>query len=317
VQHKRREPGRAAELVLVDELLDAYLTNRQLKGKDVSTAQSHMKALRPAFGNLKAVDCTMDVIETVQLTWQEKQTSNAAINRRLNTLRAAFNLALRAKRIPGVPHVPHLDEPDRRGRHLSATDAAALDEKLPPYVKLVFMFALENGTRKGQLTRTLRRFVDLERGLIAWPKDECKAKEPHTLVLEGTSLELIVSLMKKPPIHCNYLFHGPRCAPGHRPSKRYGCVGDFKRAWRTALKAAGLPVGRKHGGFVFHHTRNTAVTNLRASGLEEADCMQVTGHQTARVFRHYDCGVVEALRQRIAAARTKAATLRPLHSVSR
>jgi hypothetical protein len=141
--------------------------------------------------------------------------------------------------------------------------------------------------------------------------------EPHTLVLEGTSLELIVSLMKKPPIHCNYLFHGPRCAPGHRPSKRYGCVGDFKRAWRTALKAAGLPVGRKHGGFVFHHTRNTAVTNLRASGLEEADCMQVTGHQTARVFRHHDCGVVEALRQRIAAARTKAATLRPLHSVSR
>jgi integrase len=162
----------------------------------------------------------------------------------------------------------------------------------------------------------LRRYVDLELGVVSWPPFECKHKEAHTLPLEGASLELVTALMKKPPLWCPYLFHGPRCKPGRQPSKRYGCVGDFKRAWRTALTAAGLPIGRKSGGFVFHHTRNTAVTNLVASGLAEADCMQVTGHQTNHTFRWYDIGNVNALRQRIAAARTSAA-LTPLHSVAR
>jgi hypothetical protein len=51
--------------------------------------------------------------------------------------------------------------------------------------------------------------------------------------------------------------------------------------------------------------------------MDEADCMKITGHQTSHVFRHYDLGNVEALRQRLAAARTKAATLTPLHAVAR
>jgi integrase len=122
---------------------------------------------------------------------------------------------------------------------------------LPPYLKIFFGFAYECGTRKGQLARTLRRFVELSHGVIVWPPSECKHREPHTLPLEGASLELVAQLMKKPPLWCPYLFHGPHCAPGRQVNRRYGCVGDFRRAWRTALLAAGLPVGRKAGGFVF------------------------------------------------------------------
>jgi integrase len=115
--------------------------------------------------------------------------------------------------------------------------------------------------------------------------------------------------MASPPLWCPYLFHGPRCAPGHTPSKRYGCVGDFKKTWAAACKAAGFPVGRKAGGFVFHHTRNTAATNLRAGGLDEADAMKITGQQTSPVFRHYDLGNVDVLRERLAGARAYARSL--------
>jgi hypothetical protein len=45
-----------------------------------------------------------------------------------------------------------------------------------------------------------------------------------------------------------------------------------------------MPVGRKAGGFVFHHTRNSAVTNLVASGMDQGDAMKVTGHQTPTSF---------------------------------
>jgi hypothetical protein len=51
--------------------------------------------------------------------------------------------------------------------------------------------------------------------------------------------------------------------------------------------------------------------------MDEADCMKITGHKTNHVFRHYDLGNVEALRQRLAGARTKAAAITPLQSVAR
>ena len=79
-------------------------------------------------------------------------------------------------------------------------------------------------------------------------------------------------------------------------------------------------MGRKAGGYVFHHTRNSAVTNFVAAGLSESDAMKMTGHQTAHVFRHYDLGDVEALRARLAARRAYVAerptrgTVRPLRA---
>src|SRR5207245_11740384 len=77
-----------------------------------------------------------------------------------------------------------------------------------------------------------------------------------------------------------------------------------KKAWGTACEEAGLPAGRRAGGYVFHHTRNTAATDLRAGGMDEADAMKITGHKTAHVFRHYDLSDIESLRERLAAARS-------------
>jgi integrase len=64
-------------------------------------------------------------------------------------------------------------------------------------------------------------------------------------------------------------------------------VGDFKRAWTTACKKAGFPVGRQAGGFVFHNTRHTAVTNLVNAGVPAHEAMTVSGHRTRSVFDRY------------------------------
>ena len=64
-------------------------------------------------------------------------------------------------------------------------------------------------------------------------------------------------------------------------------MGDFKKAWRTACKKAGFPVGRKGGGFVFHNTRHTAVTNLVNAGVPAHEAMAVSGHRTRSVFDRY------------------------------
>jgi integrase len=94
-------------------------------------------------------------------------------------------------------------------------------------------------------------------------------------------------------LHCRYVFHGCRCALGHQPSKAYACVGDFKRAWATACKKAGFPIGRKNGGFVFHNTRHTAVTNLVNAGVPAHEAMAVSCHRIRSVFDRYSLTLKE------------------------
>ncbi len=104
----------------------------------------------------------------------------------------------------------------------------------------------------------------------------------------------------------------PRPPPGEQAVETLGCVGDFKKAWAKACEAAGLPVGRKAGGYVFHHCRNSAATDLAAAGLTIEDVMAVGGWKTADVARRYNLGNLDALRARIVASRERLAKVVPL-----
>jgi integrase len=176
----------------------------------------------------------------------------------------------------------------------------------------LFSLALSLGIRRGQLSRTLRRFVDLDRGVVAWPPSECKHAEAHTVPLDAEARALVEAAMAAAVPWCPFLLHGPDCAPGRKPSKKYGCVGDGRDAFRNAVEAAELPYGRKAGGIVFHCTRSTAATDLRAGGMEEADCMAVGGWKTRSVFARYNLGDTEALRERLTAARGRRGRVVPL-----
>jgi hypothetical protein len=57
--------------------------------------------------------------------------------------------------------------------------------------------------------------------------------------------------------------------------------------WHIACAKAGFPIGRKHGGYVFHNTRHTAVTNLVNAGVPAHEAMAVSGHRTRSVFDRY------------------------------
>ena len=188
----RGEPGRATEKVRVNALLDALIVNYETNGRaSLRTLRGHLAVLRLAFGHLRAIDCTTDVIERWQLRWQQAGTSAATVNRRCTSLRRAFSLAHRSRKLHVIPYVSRLAEHGPRGRYIPPTVAATLTAHLPAYLRDFFAFAYDNGTRKGQLARTQRRFVELDRGVIVWPPDECKAREPHTLPLEGAGLAIV------------------------------------------------------------------------------------------------------------------------------
>jgi integrase len=179
------------------------------------------------------------------------------------------------------------------GKHIDAAAFAAIYQHLPPSLKPLFEFADVCGTRKGNLARTTWAHWNPQTREFTWTAAEVKAKKPHVLPLDGRALEIVETLDETRRLHCRFVFHGSRCAPGRSPSKHYGCIGDFKRAWATACKKAGFPVGRKAGGFVFHNTRHTAVTNLVNAGVPVHEAMAVSGHRTRSVFDRYSLSLKE------------------------
>ena len=154
-----------------------------------------------------------------------------------------------------------------------------------------------------------------EQRLIDWPPEETKPDDIHTLPLDPEGWTRVEELLADARPWCPYLFHGRHCAPGRKPAQEYGASATSRRRGRRLAGGWGCRSGRRVV-YVFHHTRNTATTDLRAHGMQEADAMKVTGHRTAHVFRHYNLGDVEALRASLTDALTKKRAVPPTRKVA-
>jgi integrase len=270
---------------LLTGLLDFYVVQGH---RSLPSAKAQAKAIRAALGSCRAIDVTTGRVRRVTKAWQEAKVTNATINRRLSLLRRAYSLG---KLVLDPTRLDFSDlflvENSPLGKHIDAAAFAAIHQHLPPSLKPFFEFAYLCGTRKGNLARTTWAHWNAQTKEFTWTAAEVKAKRPHVLPLDGRALEIVERLYQTRQLHCRYVFHGGRCTLGHQPSKAHACVGDFKRAWATACKKAGFPVGRTHGGFVFHNTRHTAVTNLVNAGVPAHEAMTVSGHRTRSVFDRY------------------------------
>jgi hypothetical protein len=99
--------GPEAERLTVGDLLDAYGDHLETGGaKSVKQVESHLVPVREAFGRDRAVTLTTARLREYITHQLEADYAPATVNRGLQALRAAFNLARKEDRLHRVPYFP-------------------------------------------------------------------------------------------------------------------------------------------------------------------------------------------------------------------
>lgn len=191
------------------------------------------------------------------------------------------------------PVIPRLSEVgNERQGFFETADFEAVVTHLPEYLQDFTRFGFLTGWRKGSIQSL--RWADVGEDVIYLPAKNSKTRKAESVPLEGELGEIIkrrraarvIEGANKEPQLAEYVFH------------RDGLpIGDFRKAWATASKLAGV------GNRLFHDLRRTASRNMLAAGVPQAVAMKITGHRTDSMFRRY--AIVDEEQKREALAKTQ------------
>ncbi|MGD8992042.1 MAG: site-specific integrase [Desulfobacterales bacterium] len=152
----------------------------------------------------------------------------------------------------------------------------ALRDALPSYLKGFITFAYKVGWRASEIRGLTWSQVDLNQGIVRLEVGETKNTEGRTVYLDDELKQIFeqqYETRKRQKKLIPYVF----------PNKEGdGKIGDFRGAWNSACKKAGI--GKK----LFHDFRRTAVRNMIRSGIPERVAMMISGHKIRSVFDRYN-----------------------------
>ena len=196
---KGRFIGPSEERVLMDSLFDTLEVNYQNnQRRSLRTLKGHLRHLRAAFGDHRAIDVTEESIERYKATRLQETTQRggrpikrATVNRELAALRRAFRLAVKQKRLLAAPVIELLEENNVRQGFVEPGDFEALVGNLPEHLQDFARFAYVTGWRKGELESLTWADVNREAQIILLRSEHSKNKEPRLLPLPGELAEII------------------------------------------------------------------------------------------------------------------------------
>ena len=259
---------------MAEDLLNDYTTNEK---RSVRSAKLSIRHLEKFFGLNRALDITTDRVRSYIASRQraeeegEKGASNASINRELSALKRMFSLALNAGKISSKPHIPMLEEHNARQGFLDHAGFLALRDNLPDYLKDPVAFLYLSGWRVSEMRALEWRDVDLAGKVVRLRPELSKNKNGRLLPLDGELLEVFERVKEQRRLECLSVFHS-----NGQP------IGDFRKAWKTACKGAGVR------GTLIHDLRRTAIRNMIRAGIPERVAMALSGHKTRAIFDRYN-----------------------------
>jgi integrase len=285
--------GPQQERVTVNQLLDGLEQDYRLRDKWTVKVSSVVKPLRERFGTWRAVELTSDAVGKYVANLREEGKCNSTVNHRTQLLRQAFKVAIRNKQLSQQPFIPRLSEVgNERQGFFETADFEAVVEHLPEYLQDFARFGFITGWRKGSIASL--RWSDVGDDVIFLRAKNSKNRKPETMPLEGELGDIIERRRTAAVLEdengskrfAEFVFH-----------RNGQPVGDFRKAWATACKAANVD----HR--LFHDLRRTASRNMISAGVPQAVAMKITGHRTDSMFRRY--AIVNEEQKREALAKTQ------------
>ncbi len=264
--------GPTEERVTFEDLASDYLRDHTLKGgRSLRQAKARVAHLRRYFGPDRAVDITTARIRAYMEARLDEGATPATVNRDLAALGRMFSLSVQAGQLSVRPYIPRLPEAHPRQGFLEYSEYLAIRAHLPSAYQDVLDFGFHSGWRRGEILRLEWKDVDRGAGVIRLRPELSKNKDGRVLALSPPLKDLIERRWLARALGSPFVFH-----MNGRP------VGDWRKSWKRACQAAGLP------GKLFHDLRRTVVRNLVRAGVPERVAMSITGHKTRSVFDRYN-----------------------------
>ncbi len=287
--HGDRFLGPQEERLTVDNLLDTLITHLETRRvKSLGTIRSHLKPIREEFGDLRAVELTPASVESFVRERLDAGKAPATVNREIQPLKQAFNLAHRQGRVSRVPYIRLLREDNARQGFFEADEFEAVTAELPDQVADVARFAYLSGWRKGEILGLRWEAVDRKAREVRLATS--KSGHGRVLPLDGLLWEVI---KRRWPARRFRVADGRAGLSAYVFHNQGQPLQDFKHSWASACKRAGV------AGKLFHDLRRTAVRNMIRAGVPQSVAMAISGHRTVSMFLRYNITSDEDLRRAI------------------
>jgi hypothetical protein len=133
----------------VGDLLDALEQDYEIRGKRTPQVCSHLKPIRSAFGDWRAIDVTEQVIDDYIRDRRNASKADATVNRETQLLSQAYQLG--CKKVGETPEIRKLEEKNVREGFFERADFEALVKELPEDIQDFARFGYLTGWRKGEI----------------------------------------------------------------------------------------------------------------------------------------------------------------------
>jgi integrase len=274
-----------------------YASNGYKSADTVDLRLAHL--LNHFDGASRLARITTGDLEQYKAARLDAKAAPSTINREIAVLGRMATLAKRQYGLIAPFHVAKLEERGTRVGFFEDEQFQAVLQQLGhrPELAALVRAARLTGWRRSELTSRQWRHVDFTAGWLRLEPEETKNRDgrmfpliPELRAVLEQQRARVEAMQRAMGRVIPWIFVRDNGAP----------VRDFKRAWTTARRRAGIP------GKLFHDFRRTAVRNLIRAGIPETVAMKLSGHRTRSVFSRYaivEEGMLREAGDRLAASR--------------
>jgi len=286
-----------AKRVTFPDLAQIIRDDYKVRGRrSTVTLEGSLQNLEAFFGACRALAITSDRITTYERERLDAGAARATVNKELAALRRAFNLAVKARRLPpsAKPAISTPDPHNARSGFFEEADFRAVVAELPEALRPALQFAYWTGWRvQDEVMALTWAQVDFGAGIVRLEPNTTKSDQGRTFPF--AALPELATLLHRQREHTReterrlgqvipYVFH----RNGKPILSYYG-------AWHAACKRAAIV--KREGletvirprllGRTPHDFRRTAARNLIRAGVPQHVVMKLCGWKTDAMFRRY------------------------------